>query len=145
MGAVRILAAIVLCALLSPAATADEPLFSPNPIGAAIALSVDPTAVGYCRDHDAGRAIACALEECEADGGENCRAEHWCAVAGAAGVMSGTLAELGLSSLFAACGGLSQEGVEAILRAKCEVDAGHDDCSMVVTFDHEGVDHRAGE
>ena len=136
----RVATALLLClALVSPAGAGDR-LVSENPIGAALAIAIEPAAIGYCRDHDAGRAMACALEECRADGGETCSLVEWCAVAGTAGVMFGYNIDIGMSGLFTACGGFSREGIEAILKAKCEVDARHHDCSMVIYWDHEGVD-----
>jgi hypothetical protein len=137
--------AIVLLITLAAPAAADDGLISENPIGAALAISIEPAAIGYCRDHDAGRAMACALDECRADGGESCRVVEWCAVAGTAGIMFGYNTEIGMSALFPACGGFSREGIEAVLKAKCETDAQHSDCSMVVYWDHEGVDCPAGD
>ena len=118
---------------------AQDAIMSQNPVGAAIALSVEPPATGYCRDKDAGRAIACAMEECKADGGLSCAPDMWCAVAGAAGIMFGYNKELGASNLFATCGAFSREGVEAVLKAMCETDARNVECGMVTFWSHDGV------
>lgn len=133
----------IWCALLgltlAVPALAEDGAISQNPVGAAIALSVEPPAIGYCRDKDAGRAIACAVEECKADGGLSCAPDMWCAVAGAAGIMFGYNKELGASNLFATCGGFSREGVEAVLKAMCETDAHNVECGMVTYWSHDGV------
>jgi len=137
--AASIVSVFAVLALANPALAGDTPLISQNPVGAAIALSVEPPAIGYCRDKDAGRAMTCAIEECEADGGQSCAAALWCAVAGQAGVMSGYNVQLGAANLFATCGQFSPEGVEAVLRAKCEIDARNAECAMMSVWSLDGV------
>ena len=111
-----------------------------RPVGAAIALSVEPAAIGYCRDRNREEAVACAMDACKADGGQSCQPVTWCHVAGVGGVMFGYNTNVGMSALFGACGGFSREGVEATLKAKCATDAKHDDCAMVKFWDVDGAE-----
>ena len=111
-----------------------------SPVGAAIALSVEPAAIGYCRDRNREEAVACAMKACEADGGQSCQPVTWCHVAGAGGVMFGYNTEAGMSALFGACGAFGREGIEAILKARCSGDAKHADCAMVKFWDVDGAE-----
>ncbi len=111
-----------------------------SPVGAAIALSVEPAAIGYCRDRNREEAVACAMKACEADGGQSCQPVTWCHVAGAGGVMFGYNTNVGMSALFGACGGFSREGIETILKARCSGDAKHADCAMVKFWDVDGAE-----
>ncbi len=140
-----LLLALPVLLISSPVQAGSDDKLLENPVGTAIALSVEPAAAGHCRNRDMQEAVACAIAACEADGGLNCTPMTWCSYAGTAGIMFGYNMELGLSQLYTACGGFTREGLEAMLMARCATDAGASDCSLVRFWGADGVEVKLPE
>jgi hypothetical protein len=113
----------------SPAGAQD------GPVGIGFAQAEEGT--WWCRDQDAAKALACAIEKCTTEsGGQDCHATRWCSPAGWSGLMTVWLPEFHATTPL--CGVSGETALTAAFQALCAGSPDVTRCDLTMIIDPDG-------
>lgn len=126
------LPAVALVAALVPSPPA---LAQSGPVGIGFAQAEEGT--WWCRDADAGKALACAIDKCRSEsGGQECHATRWCLPPGWSGLMTVWLPEF--HNTIPLCGVSGEAALVAAFEALCDGSAEFTRCDLTTIVDPDG-------